>query len=69
MKVKTGKVQGVMEKKRSHMRREFLALTPLQRMNRMSTVFNDFVALKAKMRGSKEIEVYREYLRPSRQGR
>lgn len=52
-----------MEKKRKEMKEEFLALTPLQRIRRMNTVFNDVIALKAKTKGVEEYEIYRSYLK------
>jgi hypothetical protein len=52
-----------LEKKRKEMQQEFLALTPLQRILRMNTVFNDIIALKAKTKGVKEYEIYRSYLK------
>lgn len=54
---------GIMEKKREEMKKEFLALTPLQRIKAMSAVFNDIIALKAKTEGVKEYEVYRKYIK------
>jgi len=53
---------GIMEVKRTKMREEFLALTPLQRITRMNQVFNDMIALKAKTLGVPEYEIYRRYL-------
>lgn len=55
-----------LDKKRKEMKREFLALTPLQRIRRMNTVFNDIIALKAKTKGVKEYEIYRSYLKDRR---
>lgn len=51
-----------MHKKREEMRREFLQLTPLQRICKMNTLFNDMIALKAKTRGVREYEIYRRYV-------
>lgn len=51
-----------MEKKRREMKEEFLSLTPLQRIERMSAVFNDIIALKAETLGIPEYEVYKRYL-------
>lgn len=45
-------------------RKEFLALTPLERIRKMNAIFNDIIALKAKTKGVKEYEVYRKYLKP-----
>ncbi len=53
----------IMDEKREKMKKEFLSLTPLQRIRRMSTVFNDFIALKAKTKGVSEYEIYRSYLK------
>lgn len=55
-----------LEKKRKEMKQEFLALTPLERIRRMNTVFNDIIALKAKTKGVKEYEIYRSYLKDRR---
>ena len=52
----------IMHKKREEMRREFLQLTPLQRICKMNTLFNDMIALKAKTRGVREYEIYRRYV-------
>ncbi|NIM82290.1 MAG: hypothetical protein GTO20_26180 [Candidatus Aminicenantes bacterium] len=52
-----------MKKKREEMKKEFLALTPLQRIRRMNAVFNDIIALKAKTKGVPEYEIYRSYLK------
>jgi hypothetical protein len=53
----------IMEQKRKEMKKEFLALTPLQRIRTMNAVFNDVISLKAKAKGVKEYEVYRGYLK------
>ncbi|NIM15538.1 MAG: hypothetical protein GTO45_26460 [Candidatus Aminicenantes bacterium] len=53
----------IMKKKREEMKKEFLALTPLQRIRRMNAVFNDIIALKAKTKGVPEYEIYRSYLK------
>ena len=52
----------IMQQKREEMRREFLRLTPLQRICRMNIVFNDMIALKAKTKGVPEYEIYRRYI-------
>ncbi|MEW6417858.1 MAG: hypothetical protein AB1480_07025 [Nitrospirota bacterium] len=54
---------GIMEQKRKEMKKEFLALTPLQRIKTMNDVFNDIISLKAKTKGVKEYEVYRRYIK------
>ncbi|NCO83295.1 MAG: hypothetical protein GW872_02940 [Nitrospirae bacterium] len=54
---------GIMEQKRKEMKKEFLALTPLQRIRTMSAVFNDIISLKARTKGVKEYEVYRRYIK------
>ena len=56
----------IMEQKRKEMKEEFLALTPLERIRQMNTVFNDVIALKAKTQGVPEYEIYRRYLKPNR---
>ncbi len=53
---------GIMEQKRKEMKKEFLKLTPLQRIRTMNAVFNDIISLKAKTKGVKEYEIYRRYL-------
>ena len=54
---------GIMEQKRKEMKKEFLKLTPLQRIRTMNAVFNDIISLKAKTKGVKEYEIYRRYLK------
>lgn len=54
---------GIMERKRKEMKKEFLALTPLQRIMTMNTVFNDVISLKAKTQGIKEYEIYTRYIK------
>ncbi|MCP5102485.1 MAG: hypothetical protein GY950_03860 [bacterium] len=53
----------IMEQKREKIKKEFLSLTPLQRIRRMNALFNDFIALKAKTKGVPEYEIYRSYLK------
>ncbi len=57
---------GIMEQKRKEMKKEFLALTPLQRIMTMNAVFNDIISLKAKTKGVKEYEIYRRYIKAYR---
>lgn len=57
---------GIMAIKRAEMREEFRKLTPLQRIRKMSAVFNDMIALKAKTSGEPEYEIYRRYLEARR---
>lgn len=59
----------IMQKKRAEMRREFLRLTPLQRIRKMNTLFNDMIALKAKTRGVREYEIYRKYIEARKRDR
>jgi len=54
---------GIMELKRREREKEFLALTPLQRIRVMNAIFNDVISLKAKTGGLKEYEVYRRYIK------
>ncbi|MCP4151384.1 MAG: hypothetical protein GY757_26810 [bacterium] len=56
-------VKGIMSKKRKEMQEEFLRLTPLQRMSKMSAVFNDIIAFQAKNSGVSEYEIYKRYLK------
>jgi hypothetical protein len=53
---------GIMELKRKEMQEEFLKLTPMQRIRKMNTIFNDMIAFKAKTEGVTEYEIYRRYL-------
>lgn len=53
---------GIMEQKRQEMKKEFLALTPLERIRQMNAIFNDIISLKAKTKGIKEYEIYRRYI-------
>ena len=57
---------GTMEQKRKEMKKEFLALTPLQRIRTMNAAFNDIISLKAKTKGVKEYEIYRKYIKANR---
>jgi hypothetical protein len=52
--------------KREQMKKEFLSLTPFERMKRMNAIFNDIIALKAKTKGVTEYEVYRRYIKNHR---
>ena len=52
----------IMLQKREEMRREFLRLSPLQRIRKMNAVFNDIIALEAKTKGVPEYEIYRRYI-------
>ena len=61
-----GKIMNIMEQKRKEMKEEFLALTPLERIRQMNTIFNDVISLKAKTQGVPEYEIYRRYLKPNR---
>jgi len=54
---------GIMEQKRKEMKKEFLALTPLERISRMNVLFNDIISLKAKTQGVSEYEVYKRYIK------
>lgn len=57
-------IMDIMEQKRKEMKKEFLKLTPFQRIKRMNTLFNEVISLKAKTKDIKEYEVYRRYLKP-----
>lgn len=57
---------GIMEQKRKEMKKEFLALTPFERIKTMNAIFNDIILLKAKTKGIKEYEVYRRYIKSRR---
>jgi hypothetical protein len=54
---------GIMEQKRKVMKKEFMALTPLERIKTMNAVFNHVISLKAKTKGIQEYEVYRRYIK------
>ncbi len=53
---------GIMEQKRAEMQVEFLKLTPMERMDKMSALFNEMIAAKARALGVSEYEVYSRYL-------
>jgi hypothetical protein len=55
-----------MEQKRNEMRRQFLALTPLERIRRMNALFNEIILIKATTKGVKECEIYRRYIKSHR---
>ena len=55
----------IMQQKRKEMKKEFLALTPLERIRQMNALFNDLISLKAKTKGLKEYEIYRRYIKKS----
>lgn len=55
-----------MQQKRKEMKKEFLALTPLERIRQMNALFNDLISLKAKTKGLKEYEIYRRYIKVNR---
>ena len=48
------------------MKKEFLALTPLERIRQMNAIFNDVISLKAKTMAVKEYEIYRRYIKANR---
>lgn len=52
---------GIMEKKREEMKKEFLALTPDQRIKEMEFLFNEFVKLRARREEITEGEAYLKY--------
>jgi hypothetical protein len=52
----------IMQMKREEMKKEFLALTPLERMRQMNAIFNEIISLKAKTKGVREYEIYRRYI-------
>jgi len=56
----------IMEAKRDDMKRAFLAMSPLERVRMMNTVFNDILKLKSKTSGIPEYEIYRRYLKSDR---
>jgi hypothetical protein len=56
-------MKSIMQKKREEMKKEFLALTPLQRIRQMNAIFNEVISLKAKTKGVKEYEIYRRYIK------
>lgn len=45
------------------MKKEFLALTPLERIRQMNAIFNEVISLKAKTKGVREFEIYRRYIK------
>jgi hypothetical protein len=57
---------GIMQQKRKEMKKEFLAMTPLERIKYMNKLFNDIISLKAKTKGIKEYEIYRRYIKADR---
>ncbi len=56
----------IMQQKKEEMKKEFLALTPLERIKQMNALFNDIISLKAKTKGVKEYEIYRRYIKTNR---
>ncbi len=56
-------MKSIMQQKREEMKKEFLALTPLERIRRMNAIFNEVISLKARTKGVKEYEIYRRYIR------
>jgi len=59
-------MKNIMQQKKEEMKKEFLALSPLERIERMSAVFNDIISLKAETQGVKEYEIYKKYLKTRR---
>jgi hypothetical protein len=53
---------GIMEQKREEMKKEFLALTPLQRIQKMEKLFNEQIKLIAKRERITEGEAYLRFL-------
>lgn len=56
----------IMDIKKGELRKEFLSLTPMERIKKMNALFNDMIALKAKTKGVHEYEIYRRYLKANR---
>jgi hypothetical protein len=54
-------MKAIMQQKREEMKKEFLALTPLQRIREMEFLFNEFVKLRAKRERITEGEAYLRY--------
>jgi hypothetical protein len=55
-------LNGIMSEKRREMQKEFLKLTPFQRICKMDALLNDIIAFKAKEKGVPEYEIYQGYL-------
>jgi len=56
----------IMQMKREEMKKEFLALTPLERIRQMNAIFNEIISLKAKTKGIRAYEIYRRYIKADR---
>lgn len=58
------KVMGdIMERRKAEGRRQFLSLSPLERLQTMEEVFNDILKIKSRAEGVSEYEIYKRYLR------
>jgi len=52
-----------MQKKKEEMKREFLSLSPLERIRKMNSLWNDVISFRARQGGVSEYEVYRRYIK------
>src|SRR5574341_1507644 len=55
--------KSIMDIKKEEQQRDFLKLSPIERLRTMHNLFLQFVALKAKSEGVSEHEIYTRYLR------
>jgi hypothetical protein len=58
-------MKSVMDIAKEEERREFLDLSPLERMETMHNLMLQFIALKAQAEGVSEYEIYTRYLKNS----
>lgn len=53
----------ILDMRKEYERKEFLKLTPLDRMRVMYQVISEIITIRAKAEGVTEYEVYRRYLK------
>lgn len=56
-------MKSIIDIRKKEERRDFLKLTPLERMRTMHDLFFQFVSLKARGENVSEYEIYRRYLK------
>jgi hypothetical protein len=56
-------MKSIMDIKKEEQQRDFLKLSPIERLRTMHDLFLQFVALKARSEKVSEYEIYRRYLK------
>ena len=56
-------MKSIMDIRKDHEREQFLKLSPLERIKAMHAIMSEIIAIKAKVEGVTEYEIYRRYLK------